>query len=277
MSERSLTVSEVARVSGVSVRTLHHYEEIGLLLPAARSASGYRLYRREDLLRLQQILFYRELGFALEQIRQVLSAPERERTRSLREQRGLLAEKIEHLQRVLGAVDRALRDAGAPTPQPTHPQDREEPPMTAPTTPTTPATDEELFEVFGKDVREHEPEVRARWGHTESYRESARRTGAYTKDDWAAIKAEDEQLLAELSAALAQGLAASDEPVLALAERHRLHIDRWFYPCSPAMHAGLGQMYLADARFTAHYEAVRPGLAAFVAAAWQANAERHRG
>lgn len=274
MSERSLTVSEVARISGVSVRTLHHYEEIGLLRPATRSASGYRLYSRQDLLRLQQILFYRELGFALEQIRQVLSAPEHERTHSLREQRGLLAEKIEHLQRVLGAVDRALRDAGAPAPQPTHPQDREEPAMT---TPATPATDEELFEVFGKDVREHEPEARARWGHTESYRESARRTGAYTKDDWATIKAEDEQLLAELAAALAQGLAPTAEPVLALAERHRLHIDRWFYPCSPAMHAGLGQMYLADARFTAHYEAVRPGLAAFVAAAWQANAERHGG
>lgn len=272
MSERSLTVSDVARLSGVSVRTLHHYEEIGLLRPAARSASGYRLYSRQDLLRLQQILFYRELGFALEQIRQVLSASERERTRSLREQRGLLAEKIEHLQRVLGAVDRALRDAGVPEPQSTHPQDREELPMTPP---ATPATDEELFEVFGKDVREHEPEVRARWGDSDAYRESARRTRAYTKDDWATIKAEDEQLLAELAAALAQGLAPTAEPVLALAERHRLHIDRWFYPCSPAMHAGLGQMYLADARFTAHYEAVRPGLAAFVAAAWQANAERH--
>lgn len=278
--ERSLTVSEVARISGVSVRALHHYEEIGLLLPAARSAAGYRLYRREDLLRLQEILFYRELGFALEQIRQVLSAPALERARTLREQRGLLAEKIQHLERVLGAIDRALRDAGQSTSSRPAPQvrDQKESAMSnahSPQPPATPATDEELFEVFGKDVRQDESEVRERWGHTESYRESARRTRAYTKEDWITIKAEYEQLLSELSEALAKGLGPTDEAVLDLAERHRLHVERWFYPCSPAMHAGLGQMYLADPRFTAHYEAVRPGLAAFVAAAWQANAERH--
>lgn len=278
--ERSLTVSEVARVSGVSVRTLHHYEELGLLQPAARSAAGYRLYSRQDLLRLQEILFYRELGFALEQIRAVLAAPDHERASALREQRGLLVAKIDHLERVLSAIDRALRDAGIDPPVPPAPQarDQKESAMNndhPPQAPAAPATNEELFEVFGKDVREHEPEVRARWGETESYRESARRTRAYTKEDWAAIKAEDEQLLSELSEALAKGLGPTEEAVLALAERHRLHIDRWFYPCSPAMHAGLGQMYLADTRFTAHYEAVRPGLAAFVAAAWQANAERH--
>lgn len=275
--ERSLTVSEVARVSGVSVRTLHHYEELGLLQPAARSAAGYRLYSRQDLLRLQEILFYRELGFALEQIRAVLAAPDHERASALREQRGLLVAKIDHLERVLGAVDRALRDAGIDPPaRPTsQARDQKEFAMSNVHSPQGPATDEELFEVFGKDVREHEPEVQERWGDTESYRESARRTRAHTKEDWITIKAEDEQLLNELSEALAKGLGPTDEAVLALAERHRLHIDRWFYPCSPAMHAGLGQMYLADTRFTAHYEAVRPGLAAFVAAAWQANAERH--
>ncbi len=276
--ERSLTVSEVARVSGVSVRTLHHYEELGLLQPAARSAAGYRLYSRQDLLRLQEILFYRELGFALEQIRAVLAAPDHERASALREQRGLLVAKIDHLERVLAAIDRALRDAGIAPPVSTASRDHKESAMSndhPPQAPATPATDEELFEVFGKDVREHEPEASERWGHTESYRESARRTRTYTKEDWITIKAEDEQLLSELSEALAKGLGPTDEAVLALAERHRLHIDRWFYPCSPSMHAGLGQMYLADPRFTAHYEAVRPGLAAFVAAAWQANGERH--
>lgn len=117
-------------------------------------------------------------------------------------------------------------------------------------------------------------EARERWGHTDAYKESARRTKRYKPDDWAKIKAEGEAVEAALAALLRAGEPADGVQAMDQAERARLHIDRWFYPCSHRMHVGLADMYTADARFTAHYEERAPGLAAFVATAIRANARR---
>lgn len=118
----------------------------------------------------------------------------------------------------------------------------------------------------------HEHEAEARWGQTESWRESKRRTKSYGEDDWRAIKAEGaatEQAFADL---LRAGASPSSDAARGLAEEARLHIDRWFYPCPPAMHVNLAGMYEADPRFRAHYDDQEPGLADFVAAAIRANA-----
>jgi hypothetical protein len=131
-----------------------------------------------------------------------------------------------------------------------------------------------MFEVFGKDVSQYEAEAKERWGSTDAYRESARRTKQYTKAQWQEIKDEAERITLDLAAVLDGGLSATDAAAMDVAERHRRHIERWFYPCGPAMHAGLGQLYVDDPRFAATYEAVRPGLAAFARDAWQANAQR---
>jgi len=123
----------------------------------------------------------------------------------------------------------------------------------------------------------HDPyadEARERWGDTEAYKESARRTKRYKAEDWAKIKAEGEAVEAAMAALLSSGEAADGPKAMDLAERARLHIDRWFYPCSRAMHAALAEMYTADARFAAHYEERAAGLAAFVADAIRANARR---
>jgi len=117
-------------------------------------------------------------------------------------------------------------------------------------------------------------EARERWGHTEAYKESARRSKRYKPEDWAKIKAEGEAVEAGMAALLSSGEAADGVKAMDLAEEARLHIDRWFYPCSHAMHAALADMYMADARFAAHYEERAPGLAAFVAGAIRANARR---
>lgn len=117
-------------------------------------------------------------------------------------------------------------------------------------------------------------EARERWGNTDAYKESARRTKQYKPEDWARIKAESEAVEAGMAEALLAGEPADGAKAMELAERARLHIDRWFYPCSHRMHVGLADMYMADARFTAHYEERAPGLAAFVAAAIKANARR---
>lgn len=123
----------------------------------------------------------------------------------------------------------------------------------------------------------HAAEAQQRWGDTEAYKESTRRAKQYKADDWARIKAEGEAVEAGMAALLRAGESAEGVKAMDLAEEARLHIQRWFYPCSHRMHAGLADMYTADARFTAHYEERAVGLAAFVAQAIRANAARNGG
>jgi hypothetical protein len=103
----------------------------------------------------------------------------------------------------------------------------------------------------GFDPTQHEEEAEQRWGHTAAYQESSRRTRQYGKPEWEAIRRESEEIYARLGQLMQQGAAASDPAVQAAVEDHRKHIDRWFYPCSSQMHKGLGEMYVADPRFTA--------------------------
>lgn len=247
-----LTVSEVSKLSGVSVRTLHHYDALGLLSPSHRSDAGYRLYEEPDLLRLQQILFFRELGLSLERIHDVLTDPEFDLKATLRVQRQLLAEESIRLRAVLSAVEQTLEALERGTTM----------------------TKEEMFEVFGGfDPEAHAEEAEQRWGDTEAFKESARRTKRYTKQDWARFKTEQDALNASMVAAMRKKVAPESAEGKAVAEAARLLIDRWFYPCPKAMHAKLGEMYVADARFTANYETLAPGLAAWVSAAIAANAK----
>lgn len=122
----------------------------------------------------------------------------------------------------------------------------------------------------------HAEETKARWGHTDAYKESARRTKSYTPEDWTRIKAENEQIEVDFATALGAGFAPDSEQALALAERARLHVDRWYYPCTPAQHAMVAELYTADPRFREHYEKRTAGLAEFVAQAIRANATRTR-
>lgn len=247
------TVSEVSRVAGITVRTLHHYDAIGLLKPSGRSGGGYRQYADADLERLQQILFYRELGFGLEAVAGLLDTPARDRGEILREQRYLLVERIEKLRTMVAAVDRAAR---------AHEEGRT-------------MSKEEMFEVFGDfDPTEHEEEVRERWGDTDAYKESARRTSGYGKGDWKRIQEEADAINRRLAELFAADGSPSGDDAIAAAEEHRLHIDRWFYPCSIEMHVGLGEMYVLDPRFTKFWDDYRPGLAVFVRDAFRASAER---
>lgn len=132
---------------------------------------------------------------------------------------------------------------------------------------------EEMLEVFGEhDPTQYAGEVEERWGDTDAYRESHRRTSSYSKEDWQRLGAESEEIEAELAACLLAGEPSDGERATAAAERHRLHIDRWFYPCSHEMQVGLADMYVADPRFTAHYDDRAPGLAAYVRDAILANA-----
>lgn len=260
MAHELYRVGEVARLARVTVRTLHHYDAIGLLTPSERSPSGYRLYSEDDLLRLQQIHISRALGLSLEAIRATLDDPDFDRRAALERQRAEIEATIERSRSMLAAIDAALARIQRPT-QPTRPGE-----TTMSETQTDPST---LFEGF--DPAEHDDEARERWGDTEAFRESKRRMGKHSPAEMAALKAEVEAIEAGFAAALQAGHASDSAQAVELAEAHRRHIDRWFYPCSPAMHRSLGAMYTADARFTAHYEKRAENLAAYVAEAIEAN------
>lgn len=253
MDGKRYTVGDVARMAHVTVRTLHHYDAIGLLAPSARSATGYRLYTDADLRRLHQILLFRELDFPLEAIRGLLDAPAFDRRTALRAQRELLTERVRRAEAVLRAVDEALRAIE---------EGRE--------METT-----KLFDGFDAfDHARYEEEARERWGETGAYRESVRRTRRYTKEDWARYRAEADALVARWAEQLAAGRRPDEREVADIAEEHRLHIDRWFYPCDHATHRGLAGLYTGDPRFAAYYDRHAPGLAAYVAASIRANAAR---
>ncbi|HEY7525820.1 MAG TPA: MerR family transcriptional regulator [Candidatus Limnocylindria bacterium] len=253
---RALTVGAAARLAGVTVRTLHHYDEIGLLTPSGRSDAGYRRYAEADLERLQRILFYRELGFGLDEIKEVITDGGTDASAHLRRQHGMLRDRIRRLERMVAAVEKALE---------AH-------------TMGINLTPEERFEVFGDfDPDAYKLEVEERWGETDAYRESARRTRGYTKADWQRIKAEGQAAVEKVVGAMRAGKPAASEEAMEGAELHRLQIDRNFYPCSYEMQVGLAEMYLADPRFTATYETIAPGLAQYLHDAIKANAARHAG
>jgi len=252
MEGKMRTVSEVAALAGVTVRTLHHYDEVGLVVPLGRTEAGYRLYAPDDLERLQLVLFYRELGFALHDVKELLDRPEFDRGEALRTQRDLLVSQSQRLNRMIKAVDQAIAaHANGET-----------------------MLDEEMFEVFGEHQRELQAETEHRWGDTDAYRESRRRTRRYSRQDWEELKAESEAIMVRIAEVYRSGAPADSVAAMDAVEAHRRQITERFYDCSHEMQVQLGEGYVQDPRFTATYEAIEPGLTVWVRDAIRANAER---
>uniref|UniRef100_UPI0003808DC6 MerR family transcriptional regulator n=1 Tax=Nocardiopsis halotolerans TaxID=124252 RepID=UPI0003808DC6 len=249
------TVGEVARMSGQTIRTLHHYDRIGLLVPAERTRSGYRSYSDEDMERLRQILTYRELGFGLDRIAALLDDPDADTRAHLARQYRLVHERIDRLREIAQALEHLMEADSM----------------------DLNLTSAERLELFGDfDVDAHSEEARQRWGGTEAYAQSQRRVNSYTKADWERINAESEEIYQALARAMTEGRAPDSTAVMDLAERHRAHITHWFYDCPAEMHRGLGRMYVDDERFTATIDAHGQGLSAYLREAFAANAARQQ-
>ena len=248
----SYSVGQVAGFARTTVRTLHHYDEIGLLSPSGRTASGYRRYDDADLDRLQQILFYRELGFSLEEIATILNDRDIAPSEHLRRQHALLTGRIERLQRMAAAVEEALeaRTMGIKL------------------------TPEEKFEIFGEGYQEYEDEAQERWGGSDAWKQSQQRAAKLGKDDWIRIKAEGDEVMRRISEAVRGGVAADSEVAMDIAEEHRQLVCRNFYDCSYTMQRGLAEMFVADERFQATYEQLAEGAARWFHDAVLANADR---
>ena len=246
-----LTVGQVAEQLDLTVRTLHHYDEIGLLRPSERSPAGYRLYTPDDLARLQHVVVYRRLGFALEEVALLLEHPESV-ARHLRRQRAAVMSRLDEMRDLVVAIDRAL--------------ERE---MN-----NQPATPEDMRELFGEGFQDGRQEAEQRWGDTDAWKQSQERTKHLTKADWADVKAETDAIHQAFTDAIDAGEPPTSGVAMDAAELHRRHIDSRFYDCPPQFHRNLADLYTSDPRFEASYDEIRPGMSRYVRDAIYANADR---
>lgn len=258
-----LTVKALARLSGVSVRALHHYDQIGLLKPACVGANGYRYYGREEMLRLQQILFHRELEFPLEAIAEVLARPDFDRVEALRRHRKTLSGKLARYRRLLKTLDRTLAALEGET-------DMDDNQLYRGFSPERQAEFENwLVECVG------EP-------HRDGIQASIAQTAA-TMKDWTADRrrgfgAEFDEIEREIAQAMADGFPADSEMVRAVLKRHHAWVAQgWGAEPNAIAYKGLAELYAAHPEFCARYEAVRPGLSEYLAGAMKRFAETELG
>ncbi|MEV7804463.1 MerR family transcriptional regulator [Microbispora sp. NPDC088329] len=248
-----LTVGRAAALVGVSVKTLHHWDAIGLVRPSGRTWAGYRVYSGDDVARIHRVLVYRELGFPLAEIGRILDEPGAGTRDHLRRQRALLVERISRLRKMVGAVDRMLGASST----------------------GMRLTPEEQVEIFGDDWQPAwTDEAEDRWGDSAQWTQYVERAGVMTPEDWKKVAAETDALNADFAAAKHAGVTPGSAGANALAERHRALMSTYF-DCSHSMHACIGRMFAADSRFAGHYDAITPGLALWLRDVICANAAAH--
>ena len=216
------TVHEVSQISGVSVRTLHHYDAIGLLRPTAVTEAGYRLYDDTALARLQSILLFRELAFPLKEIKRIMDDPQFDQATALEQQIRLLELQQERLSRLIDLARETMK---------------------------TGVTHMDFTAFDNSKLEQYAAEVKERWGNTAAYQESAQRPAAEQKDAAAGLMAQFARM-----GRLRTGDPAGQEAQDAVRELQQF-ITKHFYTCTPEILAGLGQMYTADDRFRASIDA----------------------
>lgn len=233
-----MQIKEFAEFTGVSVRTLHYYDEIGLLTPAnVDKWTGYRYYDESSLLRMQEILFYRELDFSLKSIMEILSAPDYDKNKALQDQKSLLILKKERLERLILAVDDALKG-------------------------------ENIMSAFdNREFEKHKAEARQRWGKTDAYKEHQEKTKDYSAGKWNNLAEEMDGIFANFAICKQKGSAPDSAEAQDLVKRLQEHITANYYQCTMQILAGLGQMYTADERFMQNIDKHAPGTALYVSKA----------
>ena len=237
-----MQINEFAKLTGVSVRTLHYYDEIGLLKPALVDAqNGYRFYDENSLLRMQEILFYRELDFPLKSILEILSSPDYDKQKALAEQRKLLELKKERLERIIVALDGATKGKV-----------------------TMAAFDNSDYETARK---QYEAEAKQRWGETDAYKEHVEKTAKYTKDKWQDVNDGLMVIFTKFAECMKNGNTANSDEAQALVKELQTYITENYYTCTKDILAGLGQMYVADERFKTNIDKNGDGTADFVSKA----------
>lgn len=253
---RDLTVKQLAALSGVTVRTLHHYDEIGLLAPAHIGANGYRYYGRKELLRLQRILFHRELGAPLGEIAALLALEEGDPVGALMRHRERLEAARERYSVLIDTIDRTVANLKGEARMP----------------------DADLYAGFSAEKQaDHEASLIARYGDPMKDDIARSRRAMATLGEAGQAAMMDQ--LKEIEAALAEGMRCganpAADPVDRLMGRHRAWVAAaWDKPCPPQAYAGLADLYLSHPDFIARYEAIAPGFAVWLTDAMKAHAQK---
>jgi len=235
---KKYTIKQLADLAKISVRTLHYYDEIGLLKPTEKSQAGYRFYEHQDLLRLQQVMFFKELGLELSAIQHILDQPDFNIQQALESHRHEVSIRLKQFKKLLTTIDKTLYNL----------------------TQKTMLSDEEIYKGFKPEtVKAYRKEVAEKWGK-KSLAESERRIKKISSQKWQEVKTIGKNITKELASLMDQDPAAVAVQKCIAAWHH--HLEN-FYPVTIERLRGLGNMYVEDERFTAHYEKYRPGLAKF--------------
>lgn len=230
------TVSETAKLTGVSVRALHYYGQIGLLIPSeVVSDTGYRYYDEEAIKQLQQILFYRELDFPLKEIVKIMNTTDYDKEKSLKDQRQLLALKRERLDKLIGLLDQNLKGVN------------------------TMSFKEFDTNEIEEAKRKYAKEVQEKWGTLDAYQENIQKTNKYSKEDWAEVIKESYKIMKKFAQHL--GDTTDSKEVQKLVEEWKEHITKYHYNCTDEILAGLGEIYIADERFVKNMDKFGEGTA----------------
>lgn len=233
------TVKQLATLAGVTIRTLHYYDEIGLLHPASYGENGYRYYDEEAVLRLQQILFYRELDIPLEDIRTILDRPDFDILQALQSHRKALLKRQERINGLIETIDQTVRHLKGEIEM----------------------SDKDFYSGFDEEKqKEYAVEAERRWG--EQAAQSQKRWNAYTREEKNSILAEMQAISSNIAAHMDESPESPE--IQQWIDRWYQHINRFFYPCSLEIFEQLGHGYVDDPEFTATYEKIRPGMAAFM-------------
>ena len=233
-----MQIKEFAEFVGVSVRTLHYYDEIGLLVPAyVDEYTGYRYYDENSILRMQEILFYRELDFSLKSIGEILSSPNYDTNKALKEQKKLLTLKKERLERLISAIDNAMKG-------------------------------ENIMRAFdNSEFEKYKAEAKEKWGNTNAYKEHAEKTKNYSKDKWNNLAKDMDDIFAEFALCMKNGEEPNSNETQKLVKALQNHISENYYLCTNEILSGLGQMYVADERFKNNIDKHADGTAEFASEA----------
>lgn len=245
------TVQQLANMAGVSVRTLHHYHDIGLLEPSYIGDNGYRYYEEPELVRLQQILFFRELDFGLDEITSIMQSPEYRAEDALEDQRELLHAQKQRIEGMIHTIDNTLKTMN----------DEER-------------VDARMFEgLSSEEIARRKQEIKDKYD-PQVVADSRARVASWSDEKMDAVKKEGEDIVQTIANLQAEGKTPDSPEVQEQIKAYHTHMNQ-FYDCTIDIFRGLGKMYVEDARFTEYYEKVAEGLAQFVhegiEAYWAAN------
>lgn len=236
-------VKEVEKLTGVTVRMLHHYDKIGLLKPSFINEAGYRFYNDENLEQLQQIMFFKELDFSLDEIKQITQSPNFDKKSALKSHKKLLLQRKIRLENLIKTIDNTLEKG------------------------VNNMNNDENFKAFDTNEIEnyknkYKQEVKAKYGHTDAYKEYEVKTSKYEKNNWQNIIEKGDEIFKKL--AMLMDKSPSDVEVQNEIENWRNHISKNFYNCTVDILQSLGEMYINDSRFTENIDKHQNGLSNFI-------------